>query len=600
MFGYTGKILRIDLSNRNIKVEDLNKDWAKKYIGGRGLASKYLFEEIDPKLDPLSPENKFIVATGPLTGTSVPSSGRYMVITKSPLTGTIACSNSGGYFGAELKTAGYDMIILEGRAENPVYIIIEDDQIEIKDASNLWGKLVSETTDILKKEHGDKVKVLCIGPAGEKLVKIACVMNDYERAAGRSGVGAVMGSKNVKAIVVKGSNNVKVADKEKVKNVVMEKLRKLREHPVTGQGLPTYGTAILVNIINENGIFPTANFQKAYTKYANKISGETMANTIFVKKYACYRCPIACGRIVNLKEKKEIGGPEYETIWAFGANCEVYDLNAIAEANYWCNEYGIDTISAGATIASAMELYQKGYIKDEEIAKDGLSLNFGDPQAIIGWTIKMGKREGFGDKLAEGSYRLCEAYGVPEFSMSVKKQELPAYDPRGAQGQGLEYATSNRGGCHVRGYLISVEILGIPKKLDRFSLEGKAEWTKLFQDLTAVIDSLGICLFTSFALNLKDYTDFINAVCGTGYTEEKLLEAGERIYNLERLFNLKAGIDPKEDILPKRFLSEPISEGASKGYVHKLPELLPKYYEIRGWDEKGFPIEEKLKNLEII
>lgn len=599
MYGYAGKILRVNLTDQTIKVEDLNLDWARRFIGGRGLATKYLFEEIDPKVEPFSPGNKLIITTGPLTGTSVPTGGRYMVVTKSPLSETIACSNSGGFFGAELKAAGYDMIILEGKAEKPVYLAIEDEKVEIKDASHLWGKLVSETTDALKEAYGDKAKVLAIGPGGENLVRFAAVINDYDRAAGRSGVGAVMGSKNLKAIVVKGSKGVAVADEQKVKDVVASKIKILRENPVTGEGLPAYGTAILVNIINEHGIFPVANFQKAYTPYADQISGETISKTILTKKHACFRCPIACGRVVRLKDGREVGGPEYETVWAFGADCEVYDLDAISEANYWCNEYGLDTISTGTTIAAAMELYQRGYIKEEEIASDGLSLKFGDPEAIVGWTIKIGKREGFGNKLAEGSYRLCSLYGVPELSMTVKRLELPAYDPRGVQGHGLVYATSNRGGCHVRGYVISAEILGIPQKLDRFSTENKAYWAKLFQDLTAVIDSLGMCLFTSFALTLKDYTELINAVCGTDHTEETLLKAGERIYNLERLFNLKAGIDPSQDTLPKRLLEEPIPEGPSQGQVHKLKEMLSEYYKIRGWDEKGYPKEETLKSLEV-
>jgi len=599
VFGYAGKILRVNLTERKFKFEDLNLELAKKYIGGRGLASKIFMDEVDPNVEPLSPENKLIIATGPLTGTPVPTGGRYMVITKSPLTGTIACSNSGGYFGAELKAAGLDMIIFEGKAESPVYVAIEDDKVEIRDASHLWGKLVSETTDELKKEYGDKSKVLCIGPAGEKLSRIAAVMNDYDRAAGRSGVGAVMGSKNVKAIVVKGSKGIKLYDKEKVREVARNKTKMLRENGVTGEGLPTYGTAVLVNIINEHGIFPVANFQRAYTEHADKISGETMTREILVRKNPCYGCPIACGRWIRLKDGREVGGPEYETLWAFGADCEVYDINAIAEANYWCNEYGLDTISTGATIAAAMELYEKGYIKDDEIEKDGYSLKFGDAEAVVGWVKKIGAREGFGDKMAEGSYRLCESYGVPELSMSVKKQELPAYDPRGAQGHGLEYATSNRGGCHVRGYMISPEILGIPQKLDRFSLEGKAEWVKTFQDLTAVIDSLGLCLFTSFALGAQDYVDLVNAVCGTDYTAETLLEVGSRIYTLERLFNLKAGIDPKEDKLPKRLLEEPIPEGPSKGHVHKLSELLAKYYEVRGWDDNGYPTKETLQKLGI-
>lgn len=599
MFGYAGKILRVDLTSGTYKVEDLNLDLAKKYIGGRGLGSKIFFDEVDPNVEPFSPENKLIVATGPLSGTPVPTGGRYMVITKSPLTGAIACSNSGGYFGAELKAAGYDMIILEGKAEKPVYIAIEDDKIEIKEAGHLWGKLVSETTDELKKEHGEKVRVLCIGPAGEKLSRIAAVINDYDRAAGRSGVGAVMGSKNLKAIVVRGTKAVKLYDEEKVKDVVASKIKMLRENGVTGQGLPTYGTAVLVNIINEHGIFPVANFQRAYTENADDISGETMTRDILVRKNPCYRCPIACGRWVRLKDGKEVGGPEYETLWAFGADCDVYDINAVAEANFWCNEYGLDTISTGTTIAAAMELYEKGYVKDEEIKDDGYSLKFGDAEAIVGWTKKIGAREGFGDRMAEGSYRLCEAYGVPELSMSVKKQELPAYDPRGVQGHGLEYATSNRGGCHVRGYMISPEILGAPQKIDRFSLEGKAEWVKVFQDLTAVIDSLGLCLFTSFALGAADYAELMNVVSGTDFTAETILEAGSRIWTLERVFNLKAGIDPSEDKLPKRLLEDPIPEGPSKGHVHRLSELLPKYYEVRGWDEKGYPKEETLKKLGI-
>ncbi len=600
--GYTGKILRVNLTERTCKVEDLDMDLAKKFIGGRGLGTKILMDEIDPAIDPLSPENKVVIATGPMSGTPVPTGGRYMVITKSPLTGAIACSNSGGFFGAELKKAGYDLMIFEGKSEKPVYLWIEDDKVELRDASHLWGKLVSETTDELNKTHGEKVRVMCIGPAGEKLVKIAAVMNDYDRAAGRSGVGAVLGSKHLKAVVVKGSKEVHLADKGKVKEVVMQKTKMLREHGVTGQGLPTYGTAVLVNIINENGIFPVHNFQKAYTEEADHISGETMTNTILVRKNPCFACPIACGRWVRLEKKDnvEVGGPEYETLWAYGADCGVYDINAIALANFWCNEYGLDTISAGATIAAAMELYEKGYIKDEEIADSGVSLKFGDAEAILEWTKKMGAREGFGDKLAEGSYRLCEMYGVPELSMTVKKLELPAYDPRGVQGHGLNYATANRGGCHVRGYMISPEILGVPQKLDRFSLEGKAEWVKTFQDLTAVIDSLGMCLFTSFALGAQDYADLYNAVSGTQHTAESIMEAGARIYTLERMFNLKAGIDPKEDKLPKRLLEEPIPEGPSKGHTHKLSELLPKYYEIRGWDEKGYPKEETIVKLGIM
>lgn len=597
MYGYTGKILRVDLKEKSCKVEKLDLEKAKKYLGGRGLGTKILSEEVDPTIDALSPENKMIIISGPLTGTPTPTGGRYMVVTKSPLSETVACSNSGGYWGAELKSAGYDAIIVENKADKPVYIAIEDDKVEIKDASHLWGKTVSETTDKLKEEIPEKARVLTIGPAGENLSRIAAIMNDYHRAAGRSGVGAVMGSKNLKAITVRGTGKVDIYDAEKLKEVFSDSIKKIRENGVTGQGLPTYGTAVLVNIINENGVFPTNNFQKSYFDQAEDISGETLAEKYLVKKDPCYRCPIVCGRYCKVDDI-EGGGPEYETVWAFGSDCGVSDLGAIIKANYWCNEMGLDTISAGATIAAAMELYEKGFIKDDEL--EGLPLQFGSADAIIEWTKKMGKREGLGDKMAEGSYRFTEMYGASDLSMTVKKLELPAYDPRGIQGHGLQYATSNRGGCHVRGYLISPEILGLPEKLDRFSLEGKAEWAKVFQDLTASIDSLGLCLFTSFALNAEDYSKLYNSVCGTDYTAESILQAGERIWNIEKIFNLKAGIGSDQDKLPSRLLKEPISEGPSKGWTHKLDELLPKYYEARGWDENGIPTNERLELLGIL
>ncbi|WP_350342895.1 aldehyde ferredoxin oxidoreductase family protein [Proteinivorax tanatarense] len=596
MYGYNGKILRVNLKEKSFKVEDLDLAMAKKYIGGRGLGTKILTDEVDPNVEPLSPENKFIVVAGPLTGTPTPTGGRYMVVTKSPLSGTVASSNSGGYWGAELKAAGYDVIIVEDKADSPVYINIDDDSIEIKDADFLWGKTVSETTKALEEIYPQKTKVLTIGPGGENLSNLAAVMNDIDRAAGRSGVGAVMGSKNLKAITVKGTGKVKIHNEAKLKEVFPKAVKKIRENGVTGEGLPTYGTAVLVNIINENGAFPTDNFQKAFFDKAEDISGETLADKYLVKKTACYRCPIACGRHCKVGDL-EAGGPEYETIWAFGADCGVSDLEAVIKANYWCNEMGIDTISVGATIAAAMELYQKDYIKDEEV--DGTPLEFGNTEAVIEWTKKIGRADGLGAKMAEGSHRLAESYGAPELSMSVKKLEIPAYDPRAIQGQGLQYATSNRGGCHVRGYLISPEILGLPEKLDKFSLEGKAQWAKIFQDLTASIDSLGLCLFTSFALGPEDYADLYNAVCGTDHTAETILEAGDRIWNIEKLFNLEAGIDKKQDKLPKRLLEEPIPDGPSKGWTHKLDQLLPEYYEVRGWDEEGVPTKEKLKKLDI-
>lgn len=596
MFGYNGKILRINLKTGTCAVEELDLDMAKKFIGGRGLGTKIMMDEVDPKVDPLSPENKLLVVTGPMTGNPVATGGRYMVVTKSPLSGTIASSNSGGKWGAELKFAGYDVIIFEDRADNPVYVNIEDDKVEILSAEKLWGTVVSKTTKTLEEKHAKGCKVMAIGPGGENLSEMAAIMNDEDRAAGRSGVGAVMGSKNLKAVVVKGSNKPMVPDMDRIKAMNKTQLAKIKENGVTGAGLPTYGTAVLVNILNELGSLPTENFQKSQFGEAESISGETLAEKYLIKNTACYRCPIACGRFVKMGDQ-EVGGPEYETLWAFGSDCGISDMKAIIEANYWCNEMGLDTISVGATIAAAIELKQKGYIKDEDL--DGLKLEFNNGTDITEWVKRMGYRQGLGDKMAKGSYRLTDGYGVPELSMTVKKLEIPAYDPRGIQGQGLQYATTNRGGCHVRGYLISPEVLGLPEQLDRFETEGKEVWTKIFQDLTASIDSLGVCLFTSFALGAGDYADMYNAICGTELTADDILEIGDRIWNLEKMFNLEAGITPEEDTLPKRLLEDPIPEGPSKGWVHKLSEMLPKYYEVRGWTPGGIPTEEKLKELKL-
>jgi aldehyde:ferredoxin oxidoreductase len=597
MAGYCGKILRVNLTEGTINTEDLDLATAKKFIGGRGLGTYIFSQEVDAKIDPFSPDNKIIFGSGPLTGTTAPTGGRYMVVTKSPLSGTIASSNSGGFWGAELKHAGFDLIIVEGKAAKPSYISIKDDAVEIKDASAYWGKLVSETTDGLCEESGDpKSRILTIGPAGEKLSLIAAIMNEKYRAAGRSGVGAVMGSKNLKAIVVRGTGKCEPADRDATKEAIKTARAKIKENDVTSTGLPTYGTAVLVNIINEHGMYPTRNFQETSFAKADQVSGESLAEKRLVKNVACYGCPIACGRRSTV-DGVEGEGPEYETLWAYSANCGVADLDAVIRANNWCNEYGLDTISAGATVACAMELHEKGLIKDDEL--DGTPLEFGSGVAIAEWSRKMGAGEGLGAKMAQGSYRLAESYGAPELSMSVKKLEMPAYDPRGVQGHALSYATSNRGGCHVRGYMISPEILGLPVKLDRFATEGKATWVKAFQDLTAVIDSLGMCLFTSFALGADDYTALFNAIVGEEWTSEQLVEAGDRIYNLERQFNLAAGISPDEDTLPKRVFTEPIAEGPSKGHIAELAILLPQYYKERGWDEGGIPTAEKLAQLGI-
>ena len=593
---YYEKLARINLSTGEIKVEKLDLELAHKFIGGRGLGTKILYDEGVATVEPLSPENKLVYITGPMTGAAAPSTGRYMVVTKSPLTGMIACSNSGGIWGAKLKHAGWDAIIVEGQAPEWTYISIEDDKIQLLDAREYLGMMSEEMDTKLKEKHGPTASVLNIGPAGEKQVLLAAIMNDKDRAAGRSGVGAVMGSKKLKAIVVK-SSRIKldnIADEEALKKATKKAMDVLMANPVTSSGLKQLGTAILVNIINNVGSLPTKNWQESYYEQAEDISGETLAEKYLVRPGACYRCPIACGRIINVNGHVT-GGPEYEPLWAYGANCGNNDLNVIDECNMLCNEYGLDAISTPCTIAAAMELYQRGAIKEEDCA--GVPLEWGSTKALVEWTKRMGNPETELDWLmSSGSARLCEHYGMPEISMSVKKQEMPAYDARGIQGIGITYATSNRGGCHVRGYMISPEVLGLPQQLDRTVTDDKAAWAKTFQDLTAVIDSMGHCLFTSFAMGAQEYTDLLNAATGTNWTVEQVLEIGDRIYNIERMFNKAAGMKPEDDRLPKRLLNDPIVNGPSKGMVSQLPLTLPQYYEARGW-VNAFPTDETLKKL---
>jgi len=596
MHGWMGTVLRVDLTAGAVKKEALKKDAAENYIGGRGLGEKYFTDEVDPKVDALSPANKLIFATGPLTGTMGISTGRYDVVTKGPLNDTLASSNSGGYFGAHVKYAGYDMIILEGKAAKPVYLWINNSNVELRDASSLWGKTVYETDDAVKAETDPDAEVACIGPAGEKLVKFACIINDKHRAAGRTGIGAVMGSKNLKAIAVRGTGGIKVADRDGFLATVRAGRKKISDNPVTSAGLPTYGSNILVNIINQSGALPTRNWREAYTEEADKISGETLTGAHLLHNKGCSACVVGCGRVAKAKGKyNEVGeGPEYETAWAFGADCGIFDMDAVIKANFLCNELGMDTITLGSTIACAMELYEIGAVDQKKV---GYDLRFGNADAMVELTRATAYREGFGNDLAEGSYRLATKYGHPELSMTVKKQEMPAYDPRAVQGIGLEYATSNRGGCHVRGYTISPEILGLPMKLDPSVTEGKPEILKIFQDLTGALSASGTCLFASFAIGADEIAAELKTATGVDYTPERIMEIGERIYNLERMFIVKNGYSGKDDILPPRLLNAPIPAGPAKGHVSRLPEMLPKYYEIRGWDENGVPKKEKLEEL---
>lgn len=603
---WAGKILRVNLTEGTVKSEPLNMEWAREYIGSRGLGSKYLVSEIDPKVDPLSPDNKIIWATGPLTGTMASTGGRYTVITKGPLTGAIACSNSGGYWGAELKMAGWDMIVFEGKSPKPVYLYINDDTAELRDAAGIWGKSVWETEEALKKAHQDPlVRVSSIGKAGENQVLFAAVVNDLHRAAGRSGVGAVMGSKNLKAIAVRGTKGVgNIRDPKAFMAETFARKKILHDHPVTGQGLPTFGTQVLMNVINEVGALPTRNHRDVQFEGAKDISAEAMATPRktdgkkhLVTNQACFGCTIACGRISKIDETHftvetkpqywgASGGLEYEAAWALGAANGVNDLEALQYVNLLCNEEGIDPISFGATVGLVMELYEMGVLTKEQI---GIEAPFGSAKALAFLAEETVNGRGFGKEIGMGSKRLAARCGHPDLSMSSKGQEFPAYDGRAIQGIGLAYATSNRGGCHLRGYTIASEVLGIPVKTEPSATEGKPELVKAFQDATAAFDSAGVCIFTTFAWSLPDLAPQLQAACDEGYTVEELEKIGERIWNMEREFNNAAGFTKADDSLPKRLLTEAAKTGGSKGSVSHLAEMLPKYYEVRGWDSEGRP-----------
>ncbi|MEM3579161.1 MAG: aldehyde ferredoxin oxidoreductase family protein [Candidatus Bathyarchaeia archaeon] len=610
--GYVGKILRVNLTTKSLKVEPTSEEVAKKYLGGKGYAVYLLYEYlkeyekagVSPKdIDALDRENVLIFATGPGTGVpGFPSSGRYHVMAlKSPLTGSIGSANSGGEFGPFLKFSGFDVVVVEGASETPVYLAVANGEAELRDASSLWGKNVFDTCRILRdKVDGKNTSVTCIGPAGENLAYMACIMNDEHRAAGRTGLGAVMGSKKLKAIVVSGEEKVPVAEPKKFSEVSRRCLDAMKTNSVTGVGLPTYGTAILINIINTAGGLPYKNWQTGVNPDAEKISGETLAETYLTSRRSCWGCPIGCGRVTSVKsgpfQVLTSEGPEYESIWALGSSTAVKDLDAVVKANHYCDEFGLDPISLGSTIAAAMELNERGYIPQEDL--QGLELRFGNAAALVEAVWRTAFKVGFGKYLALGSKKLCEIYGHPELSMSVKGLEMPAYDPRAIKGIGLNYATANRGGCHVTGYTVSPEVLGIPEKIDPLKVEGKAKWVKIFQDFTCVVNSTVNCLFTTFALGAKDYAELLSAVTGWNLTEAEILKIGERIYNLERVIINKFGFDGKDDTLPKRLLKEPMPEGPAKGQVIELEKMKEEYYKLRGW-VNGVPTKEKLAELEI-
>ncbi len=582
-------ILHVYLHDKSTRREPLPPDLYEHYLGGRGLGVKILFDNLAPGTAALSPDNLLIFAVGPSTGTSVPTAGRFVVITKSPTTGTIFDSHAGGYFGAQLRRAGFAAVVLHGKSDNPVYLWINDYEVEVRDASKVWGRDVFTTTDELLKATDAKAQVACIGPAGENLGLMAAIMTDKHRAAGRGGVGAVMGSKNLKAIVAKGTGEVGVHDQEHLKAAVERARRLIKKSAVTDKSLPMYGTPVLVSVANELGMLPTHNFQEGTFNDAEGVSGEKLLERFSAGTYHCHGCPIGCGRI-SLIKGETVGGPEYESLWALGPQCGINDLEWIAIANDRCNHLGLDTISTGSTIGAAMELVEKG--------KLDAPLKFGDTTGVLDLIDDIAHLRGLGAEMSEGSMRLAERYGAPELAMQVKGLELPAYDPRGAQGHALGYATSNRGGCHLRSYLIGPEVLGSPVLVDRDRPEGKADLVKLYQDLSAAMDCMVVCRFTNFAWTVDDYAEMVSAGTGFELSGHDLLRLGARIYNLERLFNLREGFTAEDDTLPQRFF-KPLPEGGSRNRVVHLNQMLKEYYELRGWDQEGRPTEDTLSKLDI-
>ncbi len=602
MKGWTGKILRVDLSNSTYKTEDLDFNTARLFLGGHGVATKILMDEMDPKVDALSPDNKLIFSIGPLTGTAAPLGSRYMVTTKSPLTGLLGFGNSGGFFGPAMRNAGYDHIIFEGKSDKPVYMLVTDDGIEIRDASHIWGKDTHETEDIIKKEtkdSGKKVRVSCIGPAGEKLSLIAAIMNDKHRAAARCGLGAVMGSKNLKALVVGGSKKAEVADEAWLKDLAKMVVKSIKENPDT-DGFTEFGTSGFVMLLNEMGILPTRNFQNTAFESAMNISGETLAEKYLQKKKPCFGCPIACGRGTKVTDQGYEGegeGPEYETIALLGSSLGNGKLASVTKANYICNELGLDTISVGGTIACAMEMFEKGYLTKEDTG--GIELKFGDEELVVKLVEMIGKREGFGDVLADGGFRLAEKYGHLECFMGLNKMEMPGYEPRGAKGMGITYMTSPIGPSHCRGYTIPFEILHTAGNLDPIEETGKGMTSKAVQDMTAAWDAAGLCLFATAGMGMEEALPMLMAATGTGYAPFQFLAIGERIFNLQRLFNLKAGLKLEDEKLPERFYKEPLPDGPNKGTVLNLEKTMEEYLHLRGWDENRIPYYGKLKGLGI-
>jgi aldehyde:ferredoxin oxidoreductase len=601
--GYANHIARVDLTQGEVKYEEIPEEWARKYIGARGLGVRYMLEN-GPEVDPLSPDNLLCFMNGPLTGSPANMSGRMAIVTKSPLTGTVTDSHHGGWSAARLRWAGFDGLLFEGRSETPVYAYVENGKVDLRDASELWGRGIHDTIQHFKDKYGEKdLTVIAIGPAGENMVKYGCWINEDDRASGRGGTGAVGGSKNLKAVVVKAKKKLtKAKDQDAWKEAHSRALATIMdEKNVTSPrkgGLSVYGTNVLMNITSNMGALPAMNSKLAsFGEGAELISGEWVEENILVHNPTCHACPVACKKEVEITEGPYAGlrmeSFEYEPAWALGANCGNSYSPSIAKMIDMANDFGMDAIEIGDVLGCFMEATERG------LSNGDTGLAWGDHVGMMEMIEKVAYREGTGNILADGTDAVARYYGYPEIAMTVKGQGIPAYDPRGLKGMGIAYATSNRGACHLRAYTPASELGLIPLRTDPLEWKGKGELTKIFQDLHAFSDSLDLCKFSAFAEGADEYAAQFSAIVGIPYTADDVMEAGERIYNLERYYNNLAGFREGSDYLPERFLTEPSTMPGSEGHVCELDLMLEEYYTAREW-ENGVVPDTKLQALGIL
>ncbi|WP_425058989.1 putative oxidoreductase YdhV [Sporomusa carbonis] len=607
--GYQGKVLRVNLTEKTFSEETLSREVARKFVGGAGFGIKYLFDEVDPGIDALSPENKLIFASGPLSGTSTPCASRMAITTKSPLTGAVGMSLTGGYFPVELKFAGYDVLIIEGKADKPTYLAIQPGKVAFRSAEHLWGMNTFDTQEVLKGELVDQgYRIACIGPAGENLSRIAAIINE-RRAAGRKGVGAVMGSKNLKAVAVRGNKAVSVADNTAFNEAKKEMLKSMKDSPVLYSEMSNLGTPMVVEATCGLGIFPAKNWSATGQWEPVQELGIAANNSRRTGREHCYMCPVACSQMKLVREGPYAGAmsvPEFESMYCFGGQTGVDNIDSIIAADRLCDELGLDTMSAGVTVGFAMELYEKGIITQEETG--GIELNFGNHQGMVALIKQMAFRQGFGDVLADGVRLAAKKIGrgSEKYAMHVKGLELPGYDVRGAKAHGLAFATAYTGADHNRGYAFQ-EIFGIPipKAVDRFAIEGKGWLTKWNQDVrTATCDCPTMCAFLLDmavpATATENSARLLTAVTGFAFTPEEVYQVGERVNNLARVYNVRAGFSRNDDSLPERIMTEPLAAGGSKGsYISReeLSTMLDEYYAERDWTKDGLPTPEKLIEL---